>query len=86
MTLKAGVLILDGGFDVAKLVIDGFCFCWLPDSKWVKRIKQRFGGRLLIYGGLLPWWWNGERERESTKFLTLTMNGTTQQVAMNSTT
>ena len=63
-------------------------FFWLPDSKWVKRIKQRFGGRLSIYGGLLPWWWIGEREREreSIKTLTLTMNGTTQQVAMNSTT
>lgn len=57
-------LILDGGFDVAKFFVDGFCFCWLPDSKWVRRIKQRFSGRLWIYGGLLPWWWIGETERE----------------------
>ena len=40
-------LILDGGFDVAKFVVDGFVY-WLPDSKWVKWIKQRFGGRLWI--------------------------------------
>ena len=38
---------MDGGFDVAKFVVDGFLFvCWLSDSKWVKQIRQRFDGRL----------------------------------------